>query len=252
MENPAGDHGGFRTEVSARGQILVFQHAVGEGPGALEACFRARGFELRVIKWWQGGECADTSDVSGLVVLGGAMNVYQHRDHPWLATEKTCIEKTAGAGVPVLGICLGAQMLADMLGARVVQNPHHEVGWWPVRFSPEAQNRIPGLPRSLPFMHWHGDTFSLPAGTVPVGSSDACPVQGFFDPCTPLMGLQFHPEIDRPLLRDFCAGEESALPHGPWVQTRDEILGVSDRTLGAASATLGLFLDVLFPAGKVP
>jgi GMP synthase-like glutamine amidotransferase len=212
--------------------------------------FAAKGFGLRVVEWWKGEVCSGVGDASGLVVLGGAMNVYQHRDHPWLVPERRCIEQAAASRVPVFGICLGAQMLADMLGARVVQNPHHEVGWWPVCFSAEARARIPGLPECLPFMHWHGDTFAVPTGTLHIGSSDACPVQGFLDPAAPILGLQFHPEINRPLLRAFCSDNQSDWPRGPWVQSRETILGAADSTLADASATLGHFLDVLFPEGK--
>jgi GMP synthase-like glutamine amidotransferase len=230
-------------------RIAIFQHAESEGPGHVRTYLESRGFVLDFVKWWE--QSVDSADASweGCVILGGAMNIYQHRDHPWLAREKTIISQLLGLEIPILGICLGAQLLADQLGGRVFQNQYEEIGWWPLRFDPAAAEIFPGVFRDGTFLHWHGDTFSLPEGSVPLGASDACPRQGFVFK-KHVVALQFHPEVDEPLLRDFCGDGSEPWPTGPWVQSREEILGRGAEYCSVGNAMLEPVLDFLFKPGK--
>ncbi len=161
----------------------------------------------------------DISSFDFLVVMGGPMNVYQHRDYPWLPLEKHFIRAVIDSGKPVLGICLGAQLIADVLGARVFQNAQVEIGWFPVEFDPGA---FGGLPETTIALHWHGDTFEIPKGAVPIGKSAGCVLQGFaYD--GRVVALQFHLEVNKSLIENFIREFAHELRPSCFVQSADEI-----------------------------
>jgi len=177
-------------------RLRVFQHAVHEGLGSLETFFAARNAEIAYTRLFAGDAPQDPAAYDFLVVLGGPMNVYEEDKHPWLAAEKRSILAAFDAGKPVLGLCLGAQLMSVALGGQVTRNPHREIGWWPVE-------KLPGLgdhwaascfPDRFETFHWHGDTFSIPPGATALFRSEGCARQGFAwgDRA---VGLQFHPEI---------------------------------------------------------
>lgn len=153
------------------------------------------------------------------------MNIYEEEKFPWLAAEKRFIQSAIEGGKVVLGICLGAQLIADVLGGPVGRNAHKEIGWFPVRKTEAAaRSRVCDLlPAELEAFHWHGDTFALPPGAVHVARSAACENQAFiYD--ERVIGLQFHlettPESAR-LLAQHCADE---LVTGPFIQTAGAML----------------------------
>ena len=174
------------------------------------------------------------------------MNIYQHRDYPWLVEEKRAIRKLLEDRIPVLGICLGAQLLADALGARVVQNPEYELGWWQIEFTPEARQKFPDLPERETVFHWHGDTFSLPSGAVRLARNACCGEQGFLFSDF-VIGLQFHPELTAELLEDFLGGDASALPQGKRVQSSESMRKSAEEFLPLAQPLLVPMLATLFP-----
>jgi GMP synthase-like glutamine amidotransferase len=160
-------------------------------------------------------------------VLGGPMNVYEHARHPWLADETAFIGEALRAGKSVLGLCLGAQLMAVALGGHVAANAHREIGWGPVETVPEARADARALcfPARFTTFHWHGDTFSLPAGAVWLFRSEACAHQGFAWG-ERAVGLQFHPEITAEAVEAWIevarktGGEGGGdLRPGPYVQT---------------------------------
>jgi GMP synthase-like glutamine amidotransferase len=156
-----------------------------------------------------------------LVIMGGAMNIYQHRDYPWLVTEKRLIRDAIAAGKAVLGVCLGAQLIADVLGGKVMQNPQKEIGWMPVHFHDRTEP-FDGFPAECVAFHWHGDTFSLPPGTRSIASSAATENQAFIHGDR-VVGLQFHIEVTHAAADDFCVGADQELQPAPYVQTRHQI-----------------------------
>jgi len=226
-------------------RIVVFQHATEEGPGRIQPWLEERGFLVEIVDWSTGERPQVEEEPQGYLIMGGAMNIYQHRDHPWLVEEKKIIRHAVlERDIPVVGICLGAQLIADALGARVVQNPQYELGWWPVDFTHEAQKNFPEIPASLTFFHWHGDTFSLPNDAVRLASSAACPEQGFLWQ-NRVLALQFHPEVDPAHVETFCKGD-FPWPHGPWVQNRKEITNHSLSLWQPAANILSSFLETIF------
>jgi GMP synthase-like glutamine amidotransferase len=226
-------------------KIHYLQHAAGEGPGEIENWAAANGHALTGTHWYRGDARPEAEGIDFLVIMGGGMNIHQHREHPWLAAEKGLIEEVIGLGKPVLGICLGAQLIADVMGGRVYQNAEYEIGWFPVRMAEGAgEHRLfAPFPKELKVLHWHGDTFALPAGATLVASSDACRHQAFM--CGEgVVGLQFHAEVRPEDVRFFVQGETGPLPEGRHVQTFEEILG-GDSNIPAVHQALRGLLDAM-------
>ena len=202
--------------------ISVLQHAAFEGPGEIAAWAERHGHTLRAHHLYRGETLPGLGDFDLLVVMGGEMNIYQYRDWPWLKPESALIRSALAQDKKVVGICLGAQLIADALGARVFQNAEHELGWLPITWTPEAIAEYLGLLESPTVLHWHGDTFDLPAGATRLASSEACPEQGFFIPGK-CLALQFHMEVDPTLVREYVAGQ-GTWPNGRFVQEPKMIL----------------------------
>jgi GMP synthase (glutamine-hydrolysing) len=202
--------------------LCVLQHAAFEGPGEIAAWAGQHGHSVSVHHLYRGDFLPRLDAFDLLVVMGGEMNIYQYRDWPWLRAEREFIESALAQGKRVIGICLGAQLIADALGARVFQNAEHELGWLPVTWTDEARAAFPGLPASTTVLHWHGDTFELPAGATRLAASEGCPEQGFVI-ANKCLALQFHLEVDPTLVKEFVEGQ-GEWPAGRYVQTRDAIL----------------------------
>ena len=226
---PAGLHPEPLAGIFALVNVHYFQHAESEGPGQIGLWATARGHTLSATRWDLGGHAPDLAAVDFLVVMGGAMNIYEYRACPWLRDEKEAIQAALARGLPVLGICLGAQLIADVLGAKIYQNPEFELGWYPVRMSGAAL-ATPGFthfPAEFTPFHWHGDTFDLPPGATLLAGSDLCPRQAFASGPR-VVGLQFHPEVTAESVRAFIDSEPQGLPSGRYVQTPEQIMaGVS-------------------------
>ncbi len=185
--------------------IFVCQHSPGEPPGGLAEALDAAGVPWVACHGYQpGAPSFDPAHHDGLVVLGGHMNADEMDRYPFLARERTWLRDAVERRVPVLGICLGAQLLARALDARVYRNPVPEIGWVPVSVTAEGQSDpvFSHLgPRTTVF-HWHNDTFDLPAGAVHLAYSRDCPHQAFrIGPLT--YGVQFHPEVNETVLADW-------------------------------------------------
>ena len=154
------------------------------------------------------------------------MNVYQEAEYPWLAAEKAFIATAIGAGKAVLGICLGAQLIAAVLGGPVSKGAQPEIGWYPVELTPEGR----GLPLFAAFpvrftaLHWHGDTFSIPPGATHVASSAACANQAFAYDGGRVVGLQFHLEETRESLAQLVDNAGGELVQDDWIATPEELL----------------------------
>jgi GMP synthase (glutamine-hydrolysing) len=170
------------------------------------------------------------------------MNIYQHRDYPWLVQEKEFLQRAIAAGKPVLGICLGAQLLADVLGGKVYQNPEKEIGWFPVRFLDRGAP-FSTFPETMNVMHWHGDTFDLPPGSRLVAESIGCPRQAFVWGDR-VVGLQFHLEMGAVNVADLANVSADDLTPGRYVQSAAQLVE-TPADLPTAHAALFALLDEL-------
>lgn len=224
-------------------RIQVIQHVPFEGPGCIADWAVDRGHTLSTTHAYLGATAPDPATLGLIVILGGPMGADDDEACPWLRKEKRYIEEALKAGTPILGICLGAQLIARILGAPITSNPEREIGWFEVRTTPEARQLCPALPQTLRAFHWHSDTFGLPAEAVPVGASGACAHQGFFAG-RHVLGLQFHLESNRrsvAQLVNHCRGE---LKGGPFVQTEDSMLS-EERYYGEANRLMQQLTDWL-------
>jgi GMP synthase-like glutamine amidotransferase len=178
-------------------QIHCFQHLAYESPGSILDWAAAHGHGMDFTRFYEPDPMfPGLGQVDLLLVLGGFMNVDQEKDFPWLRAEKGYIRKAVDAGKKVLGICLGAQLIAAALGSKVYPAREKEIGFFPVRFS-EAASKHPMFSHFSaddPLFHWHGDTFDLPAGARLMASTESCPNQAFAI-SDQVVGLQFHPEM---------------------------------------------------------
>lgn len=191
--------------------FIVVQHMAGEGPGLIGVLARQRGLPLDVRRMDLGEALPDADAVAALVVLGGTMGAYEAVAHPHLLDEQQLIEEVVERGLPVLGICLGSQLVAAALGGRVYPGPAPEVGVGEVTLTDDgADDPLLGpAGRKFPAFHWHGDTFDPPPGAVHLASTRACKHQAF-RVGDRVWGLQFHIELDVGLAREWA----TLLPRG--------------------------------------
>ena len=181
--------------------VLILQHSAPEGPGAIATALLRRDLDLRVVRICDGEAVPETlADSAALIVMGGPMGVYEADRHPHLRDELRLIEDALRRGRPVLGICLGSQLLAAALGARVYPSGGSEVGWYRVDLtSAAAADLFAAAPRHFTALHWHGDVFDLPAGAVHLASSQRTTHQAFRHGDS-AYGLLFHLEATAPQL----------------------------------------------------
>jgi len=184
-------------------KLLVFQHVPYEPLGTLDAQFRDAGFRIRYVNFARAGAAkVDVRRYSGLVVLGGPMSVNEADRYPHLALEMDALREAIAAEIPVLGICLGAQLIAASLGAVVRPNGVKEIGWSDVRRT-AAASRDPlfrYFGRTERIFQWHGDTFELPQNAELLAETSVCRHQAFRYG-QGVYGLQFHLEVDEALIR---------------------------------------------------
>jgi GMP synthase-like glutamine amidotransferase len=167
------------------------------------------------------------------------------KENPWLRDEKAFIKQAIEAGKPIMGICLGAQLLADILGAPVYENRYTEMGWFPVRAS-GGENKpefFEGLPGEIAVFHWHSRTFDLPTGAVPLYESESCKNQGFIYNGR-VVALQFHPEMNEERIISLIERFRDQMANGPFVQKKQEIIGQQEY-LAETKEFMFLVLDKL-------
>jgi GMP synthase (glutamine-hydrolysing) len=186
----------------ARPKILVFQHVPFEPLGTLDPLLKNAGFRIRYVNFARDpGQVPSLDGYSALIVLGGPMNVDQTDDFPNLATEISLIQDALDRGISVLGICLGAQLLARALGSTVKSDHAREIGWCDVNLTAEGSDDpvLSAFSARQQVFQWHEDAIGLPAGAVHLASSEACEVQVFrFGESA--YGFQFHLEVDHSLI----------------------------------------------------
>jgi GMP synthase-like glutamine amidotransferase len=228
-------------------RLHSLQHVPFEGLGSIEAWARHRGVEVGVSRLHAREGLPRVEEIDWLVVMGGPMSVHDEDRYPWLAPEKRCIAAAIGAGKTLVGVCLGAQLIAEVLGARVSRSEHGEIGWFPVckvGEAREAADVAAAFPPEIEAFHWHAETFGLPDGAVHLARSDACEHQAFVYQ-ERVLALQFHLETtprSATALIDNCRDE---LTPGRFVQTPAEMLGRNDRFV-AINEAMEKMLDRLF------
>lgn len=228
-------------------RIHVLQHVPFEGPGTIADWARDRGHRLDMARLFDGDAPGTPETFDMLVVLGGPMGVHDESRLAWLPSEKRAIGAAIAAGKVALGICLGAQLIAEALGAEVCRNPHREIGWFPLRRDPAAPIAGPGaaIEEGLMAFHWHGDTFGIPAGATRLASTEACNNQAFIYG-ERVMALQFHLETTPDSARDLIAHCADEMGGGRFVQTAEWMLADDARFADANRAMIRLLDGLAF------
>jgi GMP synthase-like glutamine amidotransferase len=205
-------------------RLHFIQHVPFEHPGHLLKWADKNAHSFSTTHIYNGDILPSLNDFDMLIIMGGPMGAYEENKYTWLKTEKQFIEAAIDAGKKVLGICLGSQVIANVLGANVYPHTQKEIGWWPVKKIIVNKNHllINQLPDEFITFHWHGDTFDLPAGAIHLFKSDACEHQGFLY-SNHVAGLQFHPEVEDNLLHNMTEHDRAELVKASYVQTEEEV-----------------------------
>jgi len=210
--------------------LHYLQHVPFEGLGSIEDWVRRRGHTLSATQLYLDAPLPAVETLDLLLVLGGSMSIYQEANYPWLTAEKRFIEQAIAAGRRVLGVCLGAQLIADVLGAKVYANTDKEIGWFQVEATQVASSNslFASLPRRIEAFHWHGDTFDIPAGAVHAARSTGCTNQAFvYD--ERVVGLQFHLEMTPASAQQIIAHCADEIVEGRYIQTPQAMLADARR-----------------------
>jgi GMP synthase-like glutamine amidotransferase len=227
-------------------RIHCLQHVPFEGPARIAHWAERRGHPLAISHLYAGDPLPDLDSFDRLIVMGGPMGVADEAEHSWLTHEKARIEEAIAAGKSVVGICLGAQLIAEVLGARVYRNAVKEIGWFPIQLT-EAALAMPlcdGLPGAPDVFHWHGDTFSLPPAAVQLARSAHCEQQAFLFNDR-VLGLQFHLESTPESVAAICTHCADELVPAATVQTAAEMHEADIDTYASINRLLETFLDRL-------
>jgi len=203
------------------------QHVPFEGLGSIEAWLRQKQYAITCTRFFAAENLPPPNDVDLLIVMGGPMSANDEKEFPWLITEKAFLRQGIQSGKSVLGICLGAQLIANAMGARVYRNRYKEIGWFPVQGVPSHNNSFFRFPPTFEAFHWHGETFDLPPRAVRLASSEGCENQAF-QLGRSVIGLQFHLETTPATARELVANCRAELLPSKYVQSEEVILGISE------------------------
>jgi GMP synthase (glutamine-hydrolysing) len=192
--------------------VLIIKHIDIEGPGLIEYCLRQENISYKILNLKPGVHPPKLDGLKNIVILGGPMNVYEEDRYPFLKEEDLFIKEAIKRGKQILGICLGAQLIAKALGARVFKAPVKEIGWYDVSLT-KAGSHDPlffNLPKIFPVFQWHGDTFEIPKSGKLIATSDFVPHQAFRYG-EKVYGLQFHLEVTEEMIKEWLKTYEEEL-----------------------------------------
>ncbi len=231
--------------------IHYLQHVPFEGLGSIEAWLKTGNHRLTDTRLYQNDPLPEMADFDWLIVMGGPMGVDDEDQYPWLKQEKQFIQQAIESGKIVLGICLGAQLIAAALGAKVYKDKNPEIGWFNIDRHIEAEKTILSsviLPQ-LEVFHWHGDTFDIPVGAQSLAFSVACQNQGFiFD--NRVVGLQFHLETTPEIARELVNNCRNELDESRYVQSEGEILADPEKFFRINQIMADILNSLEQPVGK--
>lgn len=210
--------------------IHYFQHVPFEGLGSIESWAIKRGHEITCSRLYLGDKRPPVDKIDWLIIMGGPMSVNDELEYPWLVEEMEFIKQAIEAGKTILGICLGAQFLAKVLGSDVYPNSHKEIGWFPVEkvafASEENIGRV--MADVVTAFHWHGETFDLPSGALQISRSEACENQAFVYNDR-VIGLQFHLETTKASAEALITHCSHEIVEAEYIQTEKEMLSDQSR-----------------------
>ncbi|MDD4971008.1 MAG: amidotransferase [Paludibacter sp.] len=205
--------------------VHTFQHVPFEGLGCIEQWMQEHNHSLSYTRFYDDFILPEVDSIDWLIVMGGPMSVNDESVYPWLAEEKAFIRKAIDKGKTVIGICLGSQLIAEVLGSKVYPNHLKEIGWFDISLTEMARG-IPFLNKfemQFPVFHWHGDTYDTPNGSTRLMSSAICTNQAFLYNGN-VLGLQFHLEVTGQSLQSMVDHGGDELIAGNTIQSAGDIL----------------------------
>lgn len=202
-------------------RLHYIQHVDFETPGTILEYAKNYNFTISNTKLYNNENLPNIEEFDILVIMGGPMNIFEYDKYPWLKQEKTLIKSAIDNNKFVIGICLGAQLIADILGAKIYKNNFTEIGWHQI--SKNNINFLKGFPSEFKVFHWHGDTFDLPPKAIRLFSSEACINQGFLYNAQTL-GLQFHFEMTEQSVKTIINNCKDELVNEKYIQSEKEII----------------------------
>lgn len=231
-------------------ETYIFQHVEYEGPGAILPYLKSKGHNVHIVKLYAGDKIPHENDVDFAILMGGPMSVLEETEYPYIVREKELCCDMVQLGKPLLGICLGAQMIASAFGAAIKKNPEKEIGWFPVYFTGNTASKL-GLPQSLNVFHWHGETFdipNLPGIATPFANSEACKNQAFR--LGSAIALQFHLEATEESMESMLVNGSDEIKDGikagcKFVQNVEDIRNLGKSAMASANDLLIKILDNL-------
>ena len=223
-------------------RVHYLQHVSFEGLGYMEKWLLERGHTISCTRVWEGAGFPDLIDFDLLIILGGPMGVYDESIFSWLKAEKNFISSAIKSNKKIIGICLGAQIIAEVLGAEVRINNFKEIGWFGIQINSSFGEWLgETVPEELVVFHWHGDEFGIPLGAVSHATSEACAHQ-LFTYKENIIGIQFHPEVDEAAIKKMIEHEKAELIKDEFVQEEDVILNECNYFL-ASNELMGKILE---------
>lgn len=230
-------------------QAHYFQHVPFEGLGSIEAWLKDNGYQISSTQFYQQAVLPEVSNIDFLVVMGGPMSVNDEDQYHWLSAEKRFIRQMIESGKPVLGICLGAQLIASAMGAKVYPNSEPEIGWWPIQAVANDNATSFRFPDMAMVFHWHGETFDLPEGAERIAMSYGCHNQAFQLGRT-VIGLQFHLETTQASAQAIVENCADELQPAPYVQSAGEILSADEQKYRNINQQMNAILNYLHNVKK--
>jgi GMP synthase-like glutamine amidotransferase len=206
-------------------RIHYLQHEPYESLGCIENWINEKGFSVTSTKFYEDLILPNTSDFEFLIIMGGPMGVYEEEKYPWLEDEKEFIKDSIESNKKTLGICLGSQLIASALGAKVYPNKFKEIGWFPIRIK-NNNNFFNDFPKEIEVFHWHVDTFDLPDGAVHAAENPVCKNQAFIFKDR-IVGLQFHFEVTKDSVKKMVAAGTDELILDKYIQPAEKIREMS-------------------------
>ena len=206
-------------------RLHYLQHVPFENPGSILVWAEKNQYTVTGTHLYKNEILPNPQEFDWLVIMGGPMNIYEEEQYPWLAAEKNLIKTSIQQGKVILGLCLGAQLIADVIGGKVTKNPQTEIGWFPVHLSEEARKSplFSFFPPEPVVFEWHGDTFSLlPEEAICIAENEACKNQAFIYK-KKIFGFQFHLENTAKIIQALVEHCQNELKPGPYVQPKEEI-----------------------------
>jgi GMP synthase-like glutamine amidotransferase len=225
--------------------IHYFQHVPFEGLGYIEKWASEKGHKLTSTKFYEKYTLPGLEDLDWLIIMGGPMGVYDEDKFAWIKKEKEFIKSAIKADKTVIGICLGAQLIAEVLGARVYPNVKKEIGWFPVSVTNEGKENdlLKEFPDSFTVFHWHGDTFDIPNNSIHLLESKACKNQAFLYK-KKVLGFQFHLEANLHALKEIIKNCKNELIPDTYIQDEQTIL-IKEKETERTNKILSVILEKL-------